>query len=99
MKNRRSVKQIRAFLRRKQYAAMLEFNGFDAQTTTTARIRLAEHMKTVKELMEFVGGVREIRTKDCNLAGCCNQFFNLGNRQKYCSPACRQKAYRQRRKL
>jgi len=98
-KKRRSVRQIREYLARQKYKAMREFNDFDAATPTTKRIRNSERLAVLQSIAEFVGDVRELESKSCLLIGCNTKVFDLGGNKKYCSNACRQKAYRLRKKM
>ena len=37
------------------------------------------------------------RVVRCNAAGCCNTFTSARSDRRYCSNACRQRAYRKRK--
>lgn len=94
-----TVRKIRTYLSQQLHGAMMEFNTFDSNTTTTARIRNSERIVVLERIIKQVGGVRRIHWKKCAVADCNTMLADVGRNHKYCSNACRQRAYRLRKKL
>ena len=97
VEKRTSVKQIRAELRTMLRDAGLEYNQMSNSTPMAVRLRNTERIKVLEKLGDFVGGVSRLFYKQCALSGCSSTFvIGLGKR-KYCSNACKAKAYRRRK--
>lgn len=93
------MNQIRQYLFNQRRKVMKEFNEFDANTVMAVRIRNSERLDLLEQICEYIGQVRSIRWKTCILPGCGIKIADIGTGQKYCSDACRAKAYRRRKKL
>jgi len=99
MQERRiTVKKFRGELSKRLRKAALEYNTMGHATPPAHRVRYSERVKVLEELAIFLGGVRLIRYEECAVSDCNTTFAAGIGRRKYCSPACRQKAYRERRK-
>ena len=91
--NRKSFSFVQRFMKAALKQAHREYSWLDPGVGIVERERAAVRISLLEELCrEF--DVPLIKTKRCEL--CTNTFPELGAGRKYCSGACRQKAYRSR---
>ena len=99
VEKRTTVKQIRTELRTMLRDAGLDYNQMSNSTAMVVRLRNTERIKVLEKLGDFVGGVSRLFYKQCALGGCSSTFVTGLSSRKYCTNACKAKAYRRRKRL
>ena len=93
---RNSFTYVKHYLRRQLKVAHRENMTIGVDAGIVERERAATRIETLEEICrEF--DVRLIAVKRCERGLCSFPFPDLGAGRKYCSNACRQAAYRERK--